>query len=260
MQTIIPIPALRDNYIWMLWNTDIQKAWVVDPGDSKPVIEALNQYQITLAGILVTHHHDDHCNGVPELLNFFGDIPVVGSYKSPREYISLRVKENDEIVCFDQKFKVMEIPGHTLDHTAYYGNTILFCGDTLFSAGCGRIFEGTPEMMYHTLGKLKNLNNHTEIYCGHEYTLANLYFAKAVEPNNASIQQKIAEIEKNFSKTHCTLPSILSEEKKINPFFRCDIPEVIHAAEKFAGKKLGSHVEVFGYLREWKNGFVFEHC
>lgn len=255
MQTIFPIPALKDNYIWALLDTQSNQAWVVDPGDATPVITTLSQKQLILSGILITHHHWDHSNGIPELLNHFGKIPVVGSYKSPNPHISHPVKESDTITCFDSTFKAIEIPGHTLDHTAYYNENSLFCGDTLFSAGCGKIFEGTPEMMYHSLQKLFQLNDETQIYCGHEYTLANLQFAQHVEPHNEFIKKKTIEVKQILQRSKPTLPSILTEEKNINPFLRCQVETVIDAVEKFAGKKLNTPVDIFSHLREWKNGF-----
>ena len=255
MKAIIPISALTDNYIWMLIDDAGKTAWVVDPGDARPVIKALNQYDLNLAGILITHHHADHCAGVPSLLQYAADIPVFGSHKSPNPSISHPLKDGDEIVSTAFQFKVIEIPGHTLDHIAYYGNQCLFSGDTLFSAGCGRVFEGTPQMMRDSLDKLEQLDGETALYCGHEYTLANLLFAQHVEPNNRDIQKKIEEVKLKVSEGKPTLPSLLSEEKSINPFLRCRVPDIIYAVEKYAGKKLDSAVEVFAYLREWKNNF-----
>lgn len=255
MPTIFPIPALKDNYIWTILDTQSNQAWVVDPGDATPVITTLSQKQLILSGILITHHHWDHTGGIPELLNHFGEIPVVGSYQSQNPHISHPVKENDTVTCFNYQLKAIEIPGHTLDHTAYCGENSLFSGDTLFSAGCGKIFEGTPEMMYHSLQKLFQLNDETQIYCGHEYTLANLHFAQQVEPHNEYIQKKIIAVKNSLQQEKPTLPSLLAEEKNINPFFRCHVKDVIDATEKFAQKKLHNASEVFAYLREWKNGF-----
>lgn len=255
MKAIIPIPALTDNYIWMIVDDAGETAWVVDPGDASPVIHVLNQYGLSLAGILITHHHADHCGGVPALLHYSAGIPVFGSHKSPNPHISHRLQESDEIVSTAFQFKVIEIPGHTLDHIAYYGNNCLFSGDTLFSAGCGRIFEGTAQMMWDSLDKLEQLDGETELYCGHEYTLANLMFAQYVEPNNLAIQKKIEQVKHRLSEGKSTLPSLLSEEKSINPFLRCRVPDIICAVEKYAGKKLKNGVEVFAYLRELKNNF-----
>lgn len=247
---LIPIRALKDNYIWILLETSTKKAFVVDPGDAEPVINALNQLGYSLAGILITHHHWDHTGGIDELIRYENDISIVGSHRSTIKTINQPVKDGDKIHCLNFDLTAMEIPGHTLDHTAYHINgTLLFSGDTLFSAGCGRIFEGTPEMMYASLMRLMQLNNDTKLYCGHEYTLNNLRFAEIVEPNNPAIQKKIREI------NGCSLPSTLHDEKLFNPFLRCHLPDVVHAAEKYSGKKLFRPVDVFTVLREWKNNF-----
>ncbi|HEX4044055.1 MAG TPA: hydroxyacylglutathione hydrolase [Gammaproteobacteria bacterium] len=254
---IIPIPALKDNYIWMLSDPTNKNVWIVDPGEARPVINVLKSQQLTLAGILITHHHADHTGGIAGLLHYAGDLPVVGSHLSSIKYINQPVKEQDDIVCGNFKFKALEIPGHTLDHIAYYDDAALFCGDTLFSAGCGKIFEGTPCMMYQSLSKLAQLNESTRIYCGHEYTLQNLAFAQTVEPHNQAIKEKIALV-KNLRETNqCTLPAVLQEEKNINPFLRCHVSDVRQAVEERVGmgKKLEDPVEVLHALREWKNSF-----
>ncbi|SRR3989339_224942 len=244
MLKIIPIPAFKDNYIWILLSGD--KAIVVDPGDAAPVITYLKKHSLTLAAILVTHHHHDHSGGVAELI----------AYQNAPVYSAQNVDENTFInINHFPEFRVLKIPGHTLDHVAYYSADAVFCGDTLFSAGCGRVFEGTMEQMYSSLLKLKSLPNSTKMYCGHEYTLANLKFAKAVEPENSAIKNKMATVEKLRAENTASLPSLLSEELQINPFLRCDILELITAAEKHAGKKLTDPVEVFAVLREWKNNF-----
>lgn len=252
---IIPVRALKDNYIWMLCNKRLKKAWVVDPGDATPVIDLLNKLEFTLSGILITHHHADHSGGISELIRYAHEIPIVGSHISPIKYINHRVTDQDEVICSTFHFKAIEIPGHTLDHTAYYGNGSLFSGDTLFSAGCGRIFEGTPQMMFNSLNKLLQLDGTTKLYCGHEYTLANLHFAQQVEPNNIQINNKIKQIKELTQQGGCSLPSTLNEEKTFNPFFRCTIPDVIEAASNYAGKKLNSPLDIFACLREWKNNF-----
>ncbi len=202
---------------------------------------------------MLTHHHLDHSGGIADLLAYGGNVPVFASNLSPVKQVTHYVMEGDLITCLSWQLKVLAIPGHTNDHIAYYDEDILFCGDTLFSAGCGKIFEGTAEQMYGSLQKLAQLNNHIKIYCGHEYTSNNLYFAQQVEPQNRDITQKITAIAKLTSRQECTLPSLLAEEKKINPFLRCAIPEVAQAAEKYAGRKLTSEVEIFYTLREWKN-------
>lgn len=248
---IKPITAFRDNYIWAcIYQESI---WLVDPGEADAAIDLIQQSRLQLKGIFVTHHHHDHCGGVNKLLSSFPDVKVYSSEQSPLPFITHRVKENDEIICGNGKCRALEIPGHTLDHTAFYDGDALFCGDTLFSVGCGRVFEGTPDMMYQSLMKLKNLPDATKVFCGHEYTLANLGFAEMVLPENVFIKEKIKAVKALRGKNLPTLPSVLGEEKKVNPFLRCDEPEIIDAAQKYAGEKLGTAVEVFAVLREWKN-------
>ena len=169
---ITPVRAFKDNYIWMLHDT--KRAWVVDPGDAVPVIEVLQKQNLKLSGILLTHHHSDHSGGIPDLLNYAGNIPVYASRQTKISSVTHPVKENDEIKTKFGSFKALEIPGHTLDHIAFVGQGLLFCGDTLFSAGCGRVFEGTYVQMFAALSKLNALDADIKIYCGHEYTLANL--------------------------------------------------------------------------------------
>lgn len=256
MITTLPICALKDNYIWMLRDTDSVHTWVVDPGDAAPVINVLSQQKLSLSGILITHHHHDHSGGINDLIKYAGPIPVYGSHQSPLKNLTAPLNDGNEIMLFSKPFQTLAIPGHTLDHIAYYGNDSLFCGDTLFSAGCGRIFEGTPAQMYDSLSRIANLPDETHIYCGHEYTLNNLYFAQHVDPNNKFIAEKINKIERGDFNNGCTLPSLLGEEKKINPFLRCQMPDVIQSVEKHAGKTMQNVAEVFQYLREWKNNFI----
>jgi hydroxyacylglutathione hydrolase len=228
---ITPIPALKDNYIWMISSSEKKLAIVVDPGEAKPVLTVLNQNNLSLAGILVTHHHWDHTDGIPELLKNY-DVPVYGpGLKSG--VISTALTD----------FTVLEIPGHTLDHIAFVGLGGVFCGDTLFCAGCGKVFEGTYEQMYESLLKLKHLPDETLVYCGHEYTQSNLKFAKVVESNNPNF---------NLQKT---APSTIKLEKLTNPFLRCEEFAVREAVEKQAGRKLNTALEVFTELRKWKDKF-----
>lgn len=254
MITIVPIRALKDNYIWMMTASN-KNAWVVDPGDAAPVIDALEKNGLTLASILITHHHHDHSGGLIDLINYAGNIPVYGSHASPIKHITHHVKDNDKISCASTQFRVIEIPGHTLDHIAYYGDNALFCGDTLFSVGCGRIFEGTPTQMHNSLTKLTNLPDNTKIYCGHEYTAANLKFAHHVDPDNKNILAKMTQAHDLLNTTGCTLPSLLAEEKKTNPFLRCHEKTIIDSVEKYVKRKLTNTVETFACLREWKNNF-----
>lgn len=248
-----PIHALKDNYIWMLVNNLNRFAWVVDPGQASPVISILRAENLQLKGILLTHHHADHSGGIPELLDYAGDLAVYGAQNSPVSQVNTHVTHENRITINETDFTCLSIPGHTLDHTAYFGDKMLFSGDTLFSAGCGRVFEGTMPQMYHSLNILFNLPDDTQIYCGHEYTRQNLKFAKAVEPENPFIQNKISQLSHH---TECSLPTLLAEEKQINPFLRCHVAEVKRSAENYCGKQLNSAVEVFTVLREWKNNFT----
>ncbi|HEV2523696.1 MAG TPA: hydroxyacylglutathione hydrolase [Gammaproteobacteria bacterium] len=232
MFDITPIAALKDNYIWMISDPDKKLAVVIDPGEAKPVLETLQNKNLNLAGILITHHHWDHTDGIPELLKHF-DVPV---YRSPLD---------DKVFMseLDLELSVLTIPGHTLEHIAFVGLGGVFCGDTLFCAGCGRVFEGTYEQMFNSLQLLSQLPDETKIYCGNEYTQKNVEFARAVEPRNSDL----------ILQTHA--PSTMGVEKLTNPFLRCDHPIVREAVEKYSGKKLNTPVEVFTQMREWKNRF-----
>ncbi len=252
---IIPIPAFKDNYIWLLVDAKTNKAWAVDPGDAEPVIQYLLPKKIQLAGILITHHHADHAGGVSDLLKKWNGIPVYGFSKKNVAEISHVVKEGDIVNCNALKLNVLEIPGHTLDHIAFYNEHILFCGDTLFSAGCGRVFEGTYDQMYQSLMKLAKLPATTQMYCGHEYTLQNLKFAEMVEPENHFIHEKIIAVQALRAHGTPSLPSLMMDEMKMNPFLRCEQSAVIKAAEKYAQGSLHAPEAVFKVLREWKNSF-----
>lgn len=247
MIKIIAINALKDNYIWLICDTAMKYAAVVDPGEAAPVIEFLNVNKIALTEILVTHHHADHTAGIPELLAY-NDVPV---------YNAKNVVEGDEIFLPHQQasFNTIAIPGHTLDHLAFYGEDTLFSGDTLFSAGCGKIFEGTPAQMWNSLQKIKRLPVNTNIYCGHEYTVNNLRFATEVEPNNQDIKQSLRAALLLREQFMPTLPSILREELKINPFLRSDNPDVAASVMQHCDKPLTNEIEVFAELRAWKNSF-----
>jgi len=254
-ENIIPVLAFKDNYIWLVLNEITRQAWAVDPGEAPPVITTLEQQGLQLTGLLITHHHYDHNGGIKELIDYAGPLQIVGSHLSRIDEITHPVKENDIIETPSFPLRVLEIPGHTLDHTAYFNEKIIFCGDTLFSAGCGRVFEGTPAQMYHSLNKILGLPGDLWIYCGHEYTLANLAFAKIVEPNNLDVLETLELAEESRVHNQPTLPSPLSKERKINPFLRCDQPTVHHAVEKYTKKTLKGPIEIFTHLREWKNHF-----
>ena len=255
MIKIFSIPVLTDNYVWMLVDEPTRSAWVVDPGQAIPVEAALAEHHLELKGILLTHHHLDHSGGIPQLLNTYKDIVVCAGINNANRYVNFPVSDHQSFTCLSKPCTALAIPGHTLDHTAFYIENALFCGDTLFSIGCGKVFEGTPQQMLASLQKLAALPDDTQVYCGHEYTLANLRFAVHVEPENPLLQKKLVEITRLRQNHACTLPSCLGEEKKLNPFLRCTSPEIIHAVENHAGKKLAGPVEIFHHLREWKNNF-----
>lgn len=250
------INALSDNYIACIINSTNKKCAIVDPGDAGPVFNFLNEYKITLSGILITHHHWDHTSGIEKLLEKF-DIPVYGPAKEPVTGISHLLNDGDIIHIEELKLSLntMHIPGHTLGHIAYYNNQIIFTGDTLFTAGCGKIFEGTVDQMYHSLMRIASLDEKTLIYCGHEYTASNLIFAQTVEPDNIDIQNRIDHVSTLRQQNLPSVPSTLSVEKLTNPFLRCSIPSVINAAENHAQKKLNTPQEVLGVIRNWKNSF-----
>lgn len=239
---IISISILRDNYVWTIINTEHHVALVVDPGDADPIIAYLTQHHLTLNGILVTHHHWDHTNGVAKLKAEF-DVPVF--------------THGDQITINNHfpTYRVLTIPGHTQDHVAYYGDNSLFCGDTLFAAGCGRLFEGTASEMYQSLQKLAQLPKETRIYCGHEYTLKNLMFAQMIEPNNQHIAARIKKVQELRNQNQPSLPSLLSEELSTNPFLRCDQVDVIAYVEKQLGERVNDPITVFKVLRQMKDQF-----
>ncbi len=252
MFNIVPVCAFTDNYIWVIH--DQHHAAVVDPGDAAPVLDFLQQKKLKLIAILNTHHHNDHVGGNSTLLQKF-PVPVYGPGSESISTVTHRLKEGDSIYLakLSLGFSVLDIPGHTAGHIAYYGANLLFCGDTLFACGCGRLFEGTAQQMYISLNKLARLPDTTAVYCGHEYTLANINFAKLVEPGNQALTQLNISAEKQRKSNLPTLPSTIVMEKACNPFLRCDKPEVIHNASNYIGKPLMDPISVFAAIRKWKN-------
>ena len=254
MLTITPIPALNDNYIWQISHPDHPEAWVVDPGASQPVIDHLQANGQTLAGILVTHHHYDHTDGIAELKARYG-VQAYGAGDSAHTDITLA--DGDRLQVLETTFEVLAIPGHTLDHLAFYSpqTQTLFCGDTLFFAGCGRIFEGTPQQMFDSLQKLAVLPDETRVYPTHEYTQANLKFAQAVEPDNPHVLTAIRDTNTLRNSNLPTLPTTIRAEKCHNPFLRSHQPPVIAAAMEQSGSFVVDPVEVFATVRQWKDNF-----
>lgn len=248
---IIPIPAFDDNYIWLIRNEHYAVA--VDPGDAEPVLEYLRHHDLRLTAILVTHHHGDHTGGNQDLVRS-ADIPVFGPRMENIPALTHPVDQNDIVRLpeLDMEFAVLDVPGHTAGHIAYYGANSLFCGDTLFTCGCGKLFEGTPAQMYASLQKLAALPDETAVYCAHEYTLANILFAKSVEPANAALLGREADAIRAREAGRPTVPSSMALEKETNPFLRCTQPAVIEAAARHAGQQLDAPASVFAALRKWK--------
>ncbi|WP_312306800.1 hydroxyacylglutathione hydrolase [Pulveribacter sp.] len=255
---LLPLPAFADNYIWMLQGA--QSAVVVDPGDAAPVLQALRNTGLPLEAILVTHHHGDHTGGVAELRQATG-AAVYGPAAEDIPLPAARVRGGDAVTVLGLRFAVIDVPGHTAGHIAYYcedapGGPLLFCGDTLFSAGCGRVFEGKPAQMLASLERLAALADDTRVCCAHEYTLSNLKFAQAVEPSSAAVLQHILRCRSLREQGQPTLPSQLVLERQVNPFLRTHVPAVAEAARGFdPGVDMASPVSVFAALRQWKNEF-----
>jgi len=258
--TVRPVRAFADNYIWLI-DSPRRPGFVVavDPGEAAPVLEELRRSGASLAAILLTHHHPDHIGGVAELLRHAAGaapIPVIGPEDARIPTLTRAVHaECLELPDLGLSFETLPIPGHTLSHIAFWGHGALFCGDTLFSAGCGRMFEGTPIQMNASLNTLRALPPETRVFCGHEYTAANLRFALAVEPLNGAALEYQGSVQRLRAAGEPSLPSTLGLEIQVNPFLRCDQAVVARSAEAHAGKRLDGPAEVFGVLRAWKDGF-----
>lgn len=254
MLEIVPLPAFQDNYIWTLRDGD--QAAVVDPGEARPVRDYLAKEGLSLVAILATHHHPDHVGGIAELVAM-KKVPVFGPRGEPIPALTHPLGQDDKVSIPElaAEFTVLDIPGHTRAHVAYYGLGSLFCGDTLFACGCGRVFEGTPAQMLASLSKLAALPDETRVYCGHEYTLANIKFARAVDPGNAALAAREERARRLREAGKPTLPSTLGEERATNPFLRCAEPVVVESANKYLGARIGDPVSVFAAIREWKNRF-----
>lgn len=257
MLQVTPVKAFADNYIWLIHAPrDKQQVVVVDPGDARPVERTLTERGLTLAGILLTHHHADHVGGVVDLLRSC-PVPVFGPAGEvlPGEPARLREGDGAAFETLGLGFEVLDVPGHTAGHIAYVGHGAVFCGDTLFSGGCGRLFEGTAEQMSVSLAKLGSLPEETQVYCAHEYTISNLKFSLAVEPENEAASRYLDECSARRARDEATLPSDIRRERNVNPFLRCGRQSVKQAAERRAGRRLQSEPEVFAVIRQWKDGF-----
>ena len=253
-----PVPAFNDNYLWLIHSPDdSRRVAVVDPGDARAVIDALSRDELCLDTILITHHHGDHVGGVAELVERFS-VPVFGPAGELIPCRSRGLADGDQVSLdgLGLEFGVIDCPGHTAGHIAYYGHGCLFCGDTLFSAGCGRLFEGTPAQMNASLHRLASLPPATMVYCAHEYTLSNLRFAAAVEPDNASVQAYTSRARDLRDQDCPTLPTTLALELEVNPFLRCTQTDVMAAAAQRAGTAMSDEIAVFTEIRAWKDGFA----
>jgi len=256
MLTISPIPAFDDNYIWILHQHGNKNCVVVDPGDEDPVLDYLRAQQLNLEAILITHHHFDHTAGIEGLVRETGaDVYGPANEKIPELQFPLKEPDQFELQQSGLGFRVLDVPGHTRGHIAYLIEDVLFSGDCLFAAGCGRLFEGTAEQMYQSISKLSNLPDATRVYCAHEYTEANLKFALAVENNNPDIANRLQQVMSDRANNKSTIPTTIALEKLTNPFMRCHLKPLKEAAKSYSGEQPGSESETFSTIRRWKDSF-----
>ncbi len=262
MLNIQPIAAFSDNYIWLLSDSASKEAFVVDPGDAAPVIAALEREGLDLSGVLITHHHFDHVGGLAALRER-GALTVYGPHNETIEGIDVCLAAGESIEVLGLSLEVLEVPGHTLDHIAFFhagsdateGQPLVFCGDTLFAGGCGRVFEGNPPMMLSSLQRLAALPAATRVYCAHEYTLGNLQFAQAVEPANEPLATRVANDSATRERDEPTVPSTLALELATNPFLRCAEPALIDSLRELGKLEGETPAEVFATVRGWKDNF-----
>lgn len=258
---ITAIKSFTDNYIWAISSSTSEHLALVDPGDAKVCIDYIEQHQLILSAILITHHHADHIGGIEQLYQYCLEKQWPIEIYSPKNenipFATKKLQQDDtvELVGFNLSFQIIDLPGHTLGHIAYYANDILFCGDTLFSGGCGRIFEGSPQQMHTSLAKLKNLPDRTRVYCTHEYTLANLTFALTVDPSNHELIHYYNQVQKLRSADKTTLPSSILREKQINPFLRCHDSNIQLSVGEYLNESIQNELTTFTALRAWKDNF-----
>jgi hydroxyacylglutathione hydrolase len=254
MVQIHGVPAFEDNYLWVI--EDGRHAVAVDPGDASPVADFLDRRALTLTAILATHHHRDHVGGLKELAAR-GPVEVYGPASERIAGVTRPLSGGERVAVpgLAIELDVIAVPGHTAGHIAYAGEGFVFCGDTLFAGGCGRLFEGTPAQMAASLARLAALAPQTRVYCAHEYTLANLRFAQAVEPGNARLAERLVDEGGKRARGEPTVPSTIALEIETNPFLRAHVPEVAASAARHAGHALATPLEVFAVVREWKNTY-----
>lgn len=256
MLKVHAVKAFSDNYIWLIQAENSRKVLIVDPGDARPVLARLREGDLSPAAILITHHHADHVGGVRALLEQYA-VPVFGPAGETIPAMTHPLTETESLMVDPDfpLFRVMDTPGHTPGHICYLAENKLFCGDTLFAGGCGRLLGGSAPQLFQSLQKLKQLPDDTEIYCAHEYTQANLRFANAVEADSTALQQRAQKVRQLREADKATVPSVMSEELATNPFLRSDLPQIKKAAEQYAGRPLPDDEAVFIALRSWKDGF-----
>jgi hydroxyacylglutathione hydrolase len=261
MLTVQGIPIFEDNYIWLLRHPKRPQTAIVDPGDAGPVLATIEQQGLEPVAILITHRHWDHVDGIAELLTHY-PMPVYGPTRETIPHCSHALSDGEivELPALDAYLEVLDVPGHTAGHIAYYqppaedsGTGLLFCGDSLFTGGCGRLFDGTLEQMHASLQRIRTLPDNTQVYCTHEYTEANLEFARIAEPENLLLQERQQTVQAQRRRGEPTVPALLGLEKATNPFLRSDQPALIRSAEDFAGHPLHSSAEVFTTVRRWKD-------